>query len=717
MPVASRWATAVAVVAYAALAVVAWWPLSAHPASTTLAQPFGDPLFNAWTLAWDADRARHAFAGYWDGLFFHPYRDVVAWSEHLLGIALFTAPLQWLTGNPILVLNGAMIASTAWAGIGTYLLARALTGRADAAFVAGVASACAPYRLGHDFHLQVLISGWMPLAFLGLHRFIETGARWALALMAGAFVLQGLSNGYFLYFTGIPLAVIAADGLWRHRRRWREITVGLAAAAVVALVLLAPVVTAYARVRREQGLTRTLADVSQYAATPRDYAQVAPRASFWSRVLPHGGDERQWFPGLVVGVLALVALSTARRRDDPGAMASRATVRLYAAIVVLMAVLSLGPRPLAWWGSEALGGPLVWLMALLPGFDGLRVPARMAVVVHLGLAVLAAFGFAALTARASLPRRTAAFVVACTMLLVEGYGITTTRAFPTPDMDAERSAYAWLATQPGGALLELPVGDAALATRHLYRTLEHGHRIVNGYSGYGSALQDFVAGPPFTEVAGLDGALAMARGLGVRWIAVHPGLYEHHEAGAALAESLAGLVAHVVQVRRFPGVVLMELRPAAPTLLVSAGAAWRELAPSAFTLDVSHRRDVLARAVDGNRATRWSTGAPQEQGEWVSLAFPVDTDVARLRLEVGRRSLGDYPRGLAIDVDLGDGVWLALLEHDVLPGLGASFAREPRTPAIDVVLPPNRVRRLRLRPTGKTRVWFWSIDELRVWRR
>jgi hypothetical protein len=68
-------------------------------------------------------------------------------------------------------------------------------------------------------------------------------------------------------------------------------------------------------------------------------------------------------------------------------------------------------------------------------------------------------------------------------------------------------------------------------------------------------------------------------------------------------------------------------------------------------------------------------------------------------------------------VDLGDGVWLTLLEHDVLPGLGASFAREPRTPAIDVVLPPNRVRRLRLRPTGKTRVWFWSIDELRVWRR
>ena len=74
---------------------------SPHRAATaTIAHPFGDPLLNAWTLAWGADRIRHGFSDFWTGLFFYPYPDTIAYSEHLLGIAIFTAPVQWLTGEP-----------------------------------------------------------------------------------------------------------------------------------------------------------------------------------------------------------------------------------------------------------------------------------------------------------------------------------------------------------------------------------------------------------------------------------------------------------------------------------------------------------------------------------------------------------------------------------------------------------------------------------------
>jgi len=31
------------------------------------------------------------------------------------------------------------------------------------------------------------------------------------------------------------------------------------------------------------------------------------------------------------------------------------------------------------------------------------------------------------------------------------------------------------------------------------------------------------------------------------------------------------------------------------------------------------------------------------------------------------------------------------------------------------VLPPNTTRVLRLRTTGETRVWYWSVHELRLW--
>src|SRR3954471_4990793 len=205
---------ALAAVAYAAIAVAFWWPLPAHAGTAAIAQPFGDPILNAWTLAWDADRMLHGFARFWTGLFFYPYADTVAYSEHLLGIAVFTAPVQWVTGNPILALNVAMIGSTALAGFGLFLLARELTDRSDAAFAAGVAFACSPYRVAEAFHLQVLMSGWMPVTLYGLHRFLAIGSTRTLLLFSVAFLLQAYSNGYFLYFTAVPVAVVTLHGLW-----------------------------------------------------------------------------------------------------------------------------------------------------------------------------------------------------------------------------------------------------------------------------------------------------------------------------------------------------------------------------------------------------------------------------------------------------------------------------------------------------------------------
>ena len=62
-----------------------------------------------------------------------------------------------------------------------YLLARELTGRRDAAFLAGLAFAFGPMRALHVSHLQVLAWGWMPIALWGLHRYFAwrswSGAR------------------------------------------------------------------------------------------------------------------------------------------------------------------------------------------------------------------------------------------------------------------------------------------------------------------------------------------------------------------------------------------------------------------------------------------------------------------------------------------------------------------------------------------------------------
>jgi energy-converting hydrogenase Eha subunit A len=200
--------------ALSAITVVVTFPLAAR-ITDALPGDLGDPLLNCFILAWGASRMPFAVSGVWTAPFYFPLKDTLALSEHLLGITVFTAPVQWTTGNQVLAHNLAFLGSYVLAGVGMYLLARALWGRKDAAFLAALAFAFAPHRVMHIPHLQVLFSGWMPIGLWGLHRYFQTGSWRALGVFAGAYALLALSNGYFLYFFAVPVAVVAAGGLIR----------------------------------------------------------------------------------------------------------------------------------------------------------------------------------------------------------------------------------------------------------------------------------------------------------------------------------------------------------------------------------------------------------------------------------------------------------------------------------------------------------------------
>ena len=127
----------VAGLAFTLASVVLTYPVAAQIARA-LPSDLTDTLLNTWTLAWDADRFRHGFSGLWDAPIFFPYRHTLAFSENLLGIAIFVAPLEWLSADPILSYNVAFVFEFALAGVAMYLLARELTGNRAAAAVAGV---------------------------------------------------------------------------------------------------------------------------------------------------------------------------------------------------------------------------------------------------------------------------------------------------------------------------------------------------------------------------------------------------------------------------------------------------------------------------------------------------------------------------------------------------------------------------------------------------
>ena len=133
--------------------------------------------------------------------------------------------------------------------------------------------------------------------------------------------------------------------------------------------------------------------------------------------------------------------------------------------------------------------------------DGLRVPARIAVLVLLSLCVLAAIGISRLLANLRRPRRVAAVAILAAAMFAEGWAAPLHMApFDHRGRSGDRSGYRWLAQQPPGGVVELPILEWSIAPTltFQYATLTHGHPIVNGYSGYGSTLQEFLGGAGIT---------------------------------------------------------------------------------------------------------------------------------------------------------------------------------------------------------------------------
>ena len=426
--------------------------------------------------------------------------------------------------------------------------------------------------------------------------------------------------------------------------------------------------------------------------------------------------ERQLFPGLVTALCAAAALWPGRAR--------RRVAFVYGALAVTAFVLSLGPEPAAWSHRFLPVGPYLWLTRVVPGMDGLRVPARLGVLVLMALSVLAALGASRLLAR--LPRRGGLVVAALlgTAMVAEGWaGPLAMVPFDAHGRPADRGAYRWLARQPPGAAIELPILEWSIAPTltYQYATLMHGHPIVNGYSGYGTPLQEFLGGAasPLNDLDQIGDALDVLRAVGVRYVLVHLGDYADPTLGADTAAAIRAQSTRASEEFRSAAVVAFRLGdgPAPFGAGVPAVPGGTRLRPEDVRADASDAVERLPLAFDNDGDTRWLTGRPQNGDEWISLQFDRSRDVARIEIATAARSFGDYPRELIVEGTDESGARSVLYQGRMLVPYGRALAQGGPRPALTIDLPPNRSRTLTIRQVGRTRRWFWAIHELGIYER
>lgn len=196
---------------------------------------------------------------------------------------------------------------------------------------------------------------------------------------------------------------------------------------------------------------------------------------------------------IVLLSFALIALSPWVRRLLRGT--PRSALGYFAGAAALAALFAMGPAISA-AGHVISPGPYALLVRVIPGFDGVRVPARYLMLVALFLAVLAGYGAAAM-----LRRRPRAAAVALALLSIglltewwpgrfqtnvrlaaEGLEVTPRTLYTGNRLPP---LYKVIRDAPDPVVLvEFPFGSPAWDLQSVFYAGYHLRPLVNGYSGF-----------------------------------------------------------------------------------------------------------------------------------------------------------------------------------------------------------------------------------------
>ena len=503
---------------YAGLTFVMAYPFSASLGSLVLADAPDTHLY-LWTLAWDAYAFLHQPILIFDANIYHPYPNTLAYSENLIGSALFAAPIIWLTGDLVLAMNLVALLTCMLCGTGAYLLARRWHLSPHAAFICGIVFAFAPPRFFRMGQLHTTAVQWIPFTLAFLHSYLERGRRRDLLLALACWTLQVLSSGHGAAFLAVAIVILLA---WRlvfgQPVTWRQWLRDCGAAGAYLIAPSIWILLPYRAAQADAGLRREyLSDampaVHDFLASP---SRVHVYLQEWLLGEPVNNTANAFlFPGILVVVLAVIAVISWRPRRET----RRASATGFFVVLALISTLMFVTWPVDTWRH------VYWL----PGFNFIRVPSRFILLVILCLGMLAAVAFDRHTRRFSNPWRLAAAVVVSLLLLAE-YSSHPFGGVPfvmdVPAIDR------WLDTQPKPFVVaEMPVPSpgnlGALErsqTRAMLHSTAHWQKTVHGYSGIRRPLHDQLY-LDLTEFPG-GPSIAALRNVGVTHVVVHSDYYE-----------------------------------------------------------------------------------------------------------------------------------------------------------------------------------------------
>ena len=751
--------------AYALITIALTYPL-VRALGSAFPHDAGDPVLNTWLLWWSTQKVPLTTA-WWNAPMFYPMRGAMALSELLIGLLPITAPVQWLTGSPLIAYNIAFLVSFPLCGLAAYALALEVTGRRDAAFLAGLVFAFGPYRMNQLSHIQMLSYYWAPVSLFALHRYAGLKARtttevdarspdrvarskhtvW-LVVFAAAWLLQGLSNGYALFHFSV-LVLLWLIWFVRTPRALLPIAVAWVAAA---LPLLVPLLK-YREVHGGLHLARDINEIQRFSADIASVVSAPPDVLIWGGRLLSSHFETAIFPGLVVVTIVAVAATNAFRQRTRSAARWRPDQLALAGFAIAFALIAL---------SVVVAGP--WSIGRVVTVGNAFKPFSLAV-----LAVVLLIGGAEWMRRAWSTRSAPVFYAASAVVMyVLSLG-------PAPALAGRQvlyePPYAWLMRLPGFDTLRVPSRFAMLALlcqavvvaaawarwspRAIARKSIAIAVISAGLVADGWIRLPLEAAPNAQSPAwqGVNAVIELPPG---EPIVDFPAIYRSifhgqpvvngfsgfapphylplvyaivHGQFGALEEIAADGPLGVAVDRSIPWRQNMEMfatqLPGAkpfvsddrwtafvvtgrPRAAVNLG---RRIQPAAVR--ANRQAQDVPRLADGRIESAWGPGTPQDGSEEVVADLGSVQPIGTIVLEMGAYSFG-FPRDLAIDLSTDGQQWQTVWRGDAAVGTVRAALADPGVVPLTFELDRASGRFVRLRQLGRDPLVPWWIAELRV---
>lgn len=378
------------------------------------------------------------------GRFFAPYENTLAFSDLFLTSAAITLPFRLLTNSPIVIFNLALLIGFILTFITSYYLLRHLTRDTFAALFGAVLFNLSGYHLSYLPHLQIF-SLWP--VFLSLYFFLRH-RYFLFFLIVTAQVLESVFPVYLIFFS------IAIMSFPRNRKFFLY--------SLFFLPLWLAFLFPYLKL---------------HFTFPEAVRPIRDAAHF-----SLGFEEifTKYHSLLFISVFVLSLLLKTKQK-----------LATYHLLLATGLILSLGPVLKIFGHNLRIFGlpiplPYSLFYYLFPGFNGFRTPSRFIVLAAIA-AVIIISGKLAPLAKKLLPQ-TKFFLLALLLLLLSLEG-----RFPLPAYPVDITPppiYQEVKKLPASAIiLELPIklwtgpDHEIESVRSLY-SLEHGHRRVNGFSGF-----------------------------------------------------------------------------------------------------------------------------------------------------------------------------------------------------------------------------------------